>query len=454
VRQVAIKRFYLFLFGLMVLLLNVSCLKDDTKSVSPQAAITSFTVGYYNVKSHVINWHRRDSVISVREGGVMYPMTIDQLNNRIYNIDSLAYGSVINAVTSSVTGTGTITYRYADDPESSYYWSMYDSIDFTRELLFSVTSTDGSYTRTYNVNVNVRKVFPDSLLWSSTESTGFPVMSDLSSVVRGDTVFCFGTDGSGMPALTYRSPLTGEWNGINLLTGIPSDGWQHKVTVCGGLFHSVSDGNLYSSADGMNWSLARADVSGIILSGNDDGRLWALSNDSIFVATSDMSGWTALQRIPDHFPDMDATVFSYPLSTNASITRYVFVGVEDDCPDASVWTMLSVDSVLTKTDVPSRADIALPALSNLSVIRYDDALFCLGEGLDGFRQSSDNGATWYYCDSYADEDSSWNWYMQLPDGLKGSMCGFTCATDSKGYIWIMTDEGKVWNGAITRLKRR
>lgn len=453
-RNFAIKRFYLFLFGLTALLLNVSCLKEDTKSVSPQAAITSFTVGYYNVKSHVINWHRRDTVISVREGGVMYPMTIDQLNNRIYNIDSLAYGSVITAVTSSVYGTGTITYRYADDPESTFYWSMYDSIDFTRELLFSVTSTDGSYTRTYSVNVNVRKVFPDSLSWSSTGSTGFPVLSGISGVVRDDTVFCFGTDDSGMPALTYRSPVTGEWNGANHLTGFPIDGWQHKVTACGGLFHTVSDGNLYRSADGMNWSLARADVSGMILSGNDDGRLWILSNDSIFAVSSDMSGWKALQRIPEHFPDMDVTVFSYPLSTNSTITRYVFVGVESGCPDASVWTMLSVDSVLTKTEAPSRADITLPSSSNLSVIRYDGSLFCLGQGLDGFRQSSDNGTTWYYCDSYADEDASWNWYMQLPDGLKGNNCGFACVTDSKGYIWIMTDEGNVWNGAITRLKRR
>lgn len=438
----------------MALLLYASCLKDENKPVSPQAAITSFTVGYFNVKSHVINWHGRDTLINVREGGVMYPMTIDQLNNRIYNIDSLAYGSVIKAVTSSVTATGTITYRYSDEPESSYYWSIYDSIDFTRPLLFSVTSTDGSYTRTYDVSLNVRKVFPDSLLWSNTEHTGFPVMSGLSAVVRGDTVFCFGKDDSGMAALTYRSPVTGQWNGINHLTGLPSDGMQHKVTLSGGLFFSVSDGNLYRSVDGMNWSLARTDVSDIVLSGNDDGRLWALSNDSIFAGTPDMSSWTALQRVPEHFPDMDATVFSYPLSTNTSIIRYVFVGVEHDTPVASVWSMLSVDSVLTRTDLPARSDITLPALPYLSVIRYDGTLFCLGKGLDGFRQSGDNGATWYYCDSFADEDSSWNWYMQLPDGLKGSTCGFACATDTRGYIWIMTDDGQVWKGAITRLKRR
>ena len=438
----------------MALLLNVSCLKEEKKSVSPQAAITSFTIGYYNVMSHVINWHGRDTLITAREGGVMYPMTIDQNNNRIFNVDSLAYGSVINAVTSSVTGTGTITYKYADEPESTYLWSIYDSIDFTRKLLFIVTSTDGSYSRTYDVNVNVRKVFPDSLFWNNSSSVGFPVLSGISSVVRNDTVFCFGTDESGKPSVTYRSPLTGEWNGNNHMSGFPAESWQHNVTACDGVFYSVSGGALYSSRDGISWSMARTGIKRILLSGNDDGRLWAVSNnDSIFTGSYDLSDWTALQRVPEHFPDLSATVFSYPLSTNASITRYVLVGMENTNPYASVWTMLSVDSVLTRMDLPSSADIRLPALSNLSVFMYDGSLFCLGEGFYGFRQSNDNGTTWYLCDSYADEDCSWNRYMQLPKGLKGQTCGFTCTTDSKGYIWIMTDDGQVWNGAITRLKR-
>jgi hypothetical protein len=43
--------------------------------------------------------------------------------------------------------------------------------------------------------------------------------------------------------------------------------------------------------------------------------------------------------------------------------------------------------------------------------------------------------------------------MQLPSVLKGYESGFTAAADSKGYIWIMTDNGQVWHGGINRLKK-
>jgi hypothetical protein len=57
------------------------------------------------------------------------------------------------------------------------------------------------------------------------------------------------------------------------------------------------------------------------------------------------------------------------------------------------------------------------------------------------------------CNSYVEDYSSWNRYMQLPAALKGYASGFTAVADVNGYIWIMTDDGHVWRGAITRLKK-
>ena len=105
-------------------------------------------------------------------------------------------------------------------------------------------------------------------------------------------------------------------------------------------------------------------------------------------------------------------------------------------------------------DIPADERLRLPASAYLTLLRYDDALFSLGQGLDGFRQSNDNGITWYMCNEYVEDYSSWNRYMQLPKSLKGYSSGFSAATDSKGYIWIMTDDGRVWRGAITRLKKK
>ena len=61
----------------------VSCLKDTETEKTPQAAITSFVVGYYNVRYQDIDQQGNDSITYYRGGGVLFPMTIDQINNRI-----------------------------------------------------------------------------------------------------------------------------------------------------------------------------------------------------------------------------------------------------------------------------------------------------------------------------------------------------------------------------------
>ena len=442
-----------YILMLAAVLSCVSCLKDDNSYKTPHAAITSFTIGYYNVRFQDRNIHGNDTLVYIREGGVMYPMTIDQVNNRIFNVDSMAYGSQLSKVTCSVYGTGTVGYKYLDDPETSYLWSSSDSIDFTRKLQFIVVSTDESYSRTYDLEVNVRKVFPDSLLWTGRDTIGFPVLSGIGSAVRNDSIFCFGTDTAGVPSVTLRSITDGSWNGANPMNGFTADGWNHRIAVCNGLFYTVSGGSLYGSSDAINWNSVKTGISSIIVSSQDYGELWAIGQDSTILKSSDMAEWTTVQPLPDGFPDSAAVLFSYPLATNASLKRSVIAGLTDDTVYASVWTILTGDTLWTQVDAPANADLRLKAGGTLSVIRYDGALFSLGQGLDGFRQSNDNGITWYWCDSYAEDYSSWNRYMQLPWALKGYESGFTVATDSKGGIWIMTDNGQVWHGAINRLKK-
>ena len=383
----------------------------------------------------------------------MFPMTVDQVNNRIFNVDSLSYGSDVSKVTTTVYGSGTIGYRYMDDPMNKYYWSTVDSIDFTREVQFMVMSSDESFTRIYDVKLNVRKVFPDSLLWSAPDTTGFPVLSGISSAVRNDSLFCFGTDTLGNPSVSYRSVSAGTWNGANAMTGITDAGWSHRVTVFNGQFCTVSGGSVLVSADAVNWTSVKSGVKSLITAIQDYGTLWAVSQDGNLLKTTDMADWTTVQTVPAGFPDSAAVMYSYPLATNASITRNVVAGMSADTLNASVWTILSGDTVWTQMDIPADERLRLPASAYLTLLRYDDALFSLGQGLDGFRQSNDNGITWYMCNEYVEDYSSWNRYMQLPKSLKGYSSGFSAATDSKGYIWIMTDDGRVWRGAITRLKK-
>ena len=79
------KRFFLP-SALILLSMTYSCMDDPEVQTDPQAAITGFTLGYYDVRFHDINYLGHDTTICKREAGHMYPMTIDQFSNRIYNI--------------------------------------------------------------------------------------------------------------------------------------------------------------------------------------------------------------------------------------------------------------------------------------------------------------------------------------------------------------------------------
>ena len=433
----------------------VSCLKDTETEKTPQAAITSFVVGYYNVRYQDIDQQGNDSITYYRGGGVLFPMTIDQINNRIYNIDSLDYGSDVDAVTTSVSGVGTVLYYYSDDPGAVYYWSGYDSIDFTpaRGVVFRMVSSDGTYKRDYKVQLNVRKVFPDSLLWSLADSTGFTALREPCAVILNDSLYNFGLDDNDALEVVSKSITEGKWTAPVALSGIPSAGWSRNVIVSGGRIYAQSGNSIYGSTNGIDWTEVKSGIKSLVRTEGESCSIWAVDTDGNIIKSSDMSEWTKSSKMPEGFPDSAAIAFEYPLATNKSIKRTVLADMGNN--NLSVWTTLSTDTLWSQMDAPANISLRLPVMQNLSVIKYDGSLFAFGKGLNGFRQSSDNGITWYLCSPYVkNNETSWNRYMQLPKKLKGYEGDFAYAVDRLGSIWLMTADGQVWRGTVTRLDKR
>ena len=449
------KRTFLSVIILAVaLVLVVSCLKDTETEKTPQAAITSFVVGYYDVRYQDLDQQGNDSITYYRSAGFLFPMTIDQINNRIYNIDSLDYGSDIDAVTTSVGGVGTVLYYYSDNPGVIYYWTGYDSIDFTpaRGVVFRMVSSDGTYQRDYKVQLNVRTVFPDSLLWSQADSTGFTALKKPCAVINNDVVYNIGYDNADALCVISRNISHGVWSAPVALSGISAAGWGGTVISSGGKLYSLFGTSIYSSSDGKVWSSCKDDVKSLVKTESESDVVWAVRSDSI-IRLAETEEWIPVSKVPEGFPDSVAVAFDYPLVTNTSIIRTVLIGEGKDT--VSVWTKLSTDNDWAQIDAPANTSLRLPSLQNLSVIRYDGSLFTFGKGLNGFRQSSDNGITWHWCSPYVkNNETSWNRYMQLPKSLKGYNGDFSYAVDRLGSIWLMTADGQVWRGAVTRLDKR
>ena len=444
------------LFSLIALasaaFLAVSCFDDPEVETTPQAAITSFALGYYYVDVNDINYLGHDTVIAVREGGVMYPMTIDQLDNRIYNTDSLAYGSRLNAVTCNISSTGTVVYEYSDDRGLSYLYSSGDSIDFTRPLTFSVASTDGSFLRKYDFKLNVHKVFPDSLAWRRTDAGAFPSLSKPLAAVTGDSLYVIGTDSQGKTSMISCDIRTGRWSTPVPTEGLPSAPVQ--LTVRGKRFHCLCGTGLYVSDDAVGWSAAASGIRCLYAPQNSsEGTVWAATDDGWLAESDDMASWTPALELPEAFPADMAVTLTYPLQTVPSFTRTIVAGRTAGSGFISFWTKLSTDKGWTMIELPENSRYRLPALDSPAMIQYDGSLFAFGCGFDSFWQSRDNGITWYRCDRYTETWSTWNRYMQFPKALDGCTADFAYATDNYCGIWILTSNGQAWRGAINRLDK-
>lgn len=455
-RYLNMKKSLFPILSLVILALTVSCFEDIKVETSPYAAITSFKLGYYYVSKNDVNYLRRDTIIQVRENGSMYPMTIDQINNRIYNRDSLAQGSILNSVTCTIGSYGTVFYRY-DDVEDSLVmkWSSDAAIDFTRPLKFYAISTDETYLREYSFNLNVHKVNPDSMSWRNFYNNGVTGFSQKMAVCRDDILYDYCVGPGNVPYVTWTNVRDVSWSEPAELSGIEADGWNGSVILFGNTFYTVCGTDLFKSVDGITWSPAGASLSMLFSTGNGSGVIWAVDTEGMLVSSTDMVTWVKEQVVPSGFPDRSVTLFCDTLATNPGILRYVIAGLvnEGGSVRSSVWTRLSVDDTWTRQTDALKGSLELPVLENLSMISYDGSLFAFGTPVSVFWQSLDHGLTWNECDRYSDYYTTFNNFMQFPEGLKGTGTKVACATDGFGGIWFITDEGKVWRGAINRLNR-
>lgn len=164
--------------GLFVLSLALtSCLgSDDDTTTYDDMVIKTFKLGTLNRYLHTKTKDGRDSVYKVSYSASTYKMNIDQINDTIYNADSLAIGTDIAHVICTVTtkNNGAIFLKSMTSDSLSYFNSGSDSVDFTKPRIFRVFSTDGSGYRDYKVSLTVRQMKKDVFMWTTADISEFP----------------------------------------------------------------------------------------------------------------------------------------------------------------------------------------------------------------------------------------------------------------------------------------
>lgn len=447
------KLFSIYLVISTVTAVFTSCVHSDDNEaiINPYSALTSFSIGSFRVYTPSLTAEGKDTLLSKTAIGSLYPFAINQNERTVFNTDSLPFGSDVSRLTIGISCDGA-AYIYNDSTNIYDLISSSDSLDFTSPRRILVASTDGEYALEYSARVNVHLVDPELMYWKKMNPAA--VATPERALVHDGKLFVYGRQKDGAIALTTVA-LEGEteWSDVSTIA-LSATADIAAIQIFNNKFYVVADGTLYSSEDGETWESAASDnITKLLAASDSDGRMWAVKDDSIAYSTNG-NDFIATEAVPQDFPLYNISAISYPLTTNYNITRNMLIGYPTaQNSEPKVWSMLSTEESWVEYRPSGNGEYNCPSLADLSVIRYDGALFAFGsagkfagEEVEAFStlfKSPDNGLTWHAIKSK----------LELPEEMRGSTAPYAAVVDENNRLWIVSggNTPTVWCGIINRL---
>ena len=460
-RSFGMLQFTLLMLGVLTL---SSCLKDDDDEVvyPSDAAIVAFSLNDFSKIVNTTSSTGADSTYTTTVSGSKYKFYIDQVNRKIYNADSLPYGSKVTHLLCNVSSlnSGTVVIKSLIS-DSLYYYSSTDSLDFSSPRQMSVYSLDGTTHVDYEVKVNVHQEQTDVFTWRSMPTQeSFVSAQALRMFNLNGKMFVFASDGITTDISYCNEDGTGEWSFAtpNFNTPIPAEAVDNVVATDEALY-MYFNGWLMKSADGSEWAItAEPQLSRLIAA--DARTIYALSEEQQIVSTAD-DGKTwkveALDADASLLPIRDISYCRIPSRVNTTTENVVIAGsrsVEDYYSDltAMVWSKVSEYAensrqntwmYISENDV---SEFILPRMSRLSLACWKGGILAIGgpgigacdkEGIFRFYYSMDGGIYWSKSSD-----------ISLPAGFSAYNC--TIATNSQQNIWMVCGgSGQVWYGRMS-----
>ena len=353
-----------------------SCLNDSDSSVTTYSdvAITQFTLGTLNRYTHATSSNTgNDTIVKSTVSGSVYRMTIDHLQQRIYNLDPLPVGTDAQHVVCTVTtrNSGLVALKSATS-DSLRWHSSTDSVDLSVPRIFRVYANDGSAFRDYEVTLNVSSTTGVAFAWQ---------------LVKDDEALAW-TDGMRLEA----------WGDSVRLC--PRDSIVGRSTAAS--YQLTSEG-LFSSTDG--------------------GQTWheeALDDN--------------VQLLPD---SAGATTVSWPYDSADNMDYVLLVGQprQDDVVTMRVWRKLESHQggegkwVYMPFDHDNNYPLTL--VYNVSLVYYDGKVLCVGDDLS-MLESRDQGISWRASATYAMPSGLSGTHVAMAADTQGRLWLLT----NSGQLWM------------------
>ncbi len=425
---------YKSVFGLASLSLAAitlgSCLSDSDNSTTYAdiAAITSFSID--TVKLDAVDQKKT--------------FTIDQVNKKIFNIDSLSFGSQdsIDKILMTVNATG-----YLGHGDMTI--SLADSVDLSQTMttpytLQVLSPASGNRIVEYDVEVRVHQQKPDSLHWNliTTDFSSGTLTAPVQATWLNGTMHVYDaaghyfttTDGKSWVSSTATWPTTPKYTSIR--------------TFGNSLWSVGQDGILMTSTDGQTWTKQDVAIPYVITN-----LITVLDNKMLILVEGPLGtkNWATLtddfsihvgEVAHDQFPRTNINGFEY--KTTDDENRAICIGAPSPEGDrTNAW--FTLDGLQWSELYSSMTSAQLPDLgSRPYVFQQDDMFYTLPTDLSTIYESKES-LTW--------EES--NDLVLLPSDMQHAD-GAAMAIDADQRIWLIAPESgsapeQVWNGRVNKL---
>lgn len=440
---------------LAVVCLFSSCLKNDNEVVTyDDTAVTSFTLGTVRCYRTVKASDGSDSTYSYTYSASTTPISIDQVNRRIYNEDSLTVGTDLSRVlvTINTKNNGIARFKSVDSDEWQYY-STADSVDLSQVRTLRITSSDGLHNADYTVEIVCHKEYADSFSWSRMPAQEVIGTFVKMKAVRTDNgIYVLGADGERMRLLnTVDGTAWTECTLPEVSDPVAAAFSDASMAAINGKLYLYAHNVIYATADGLQWDAITPDVMLASLVGGCKDEWYAIGvDDKIYVSRDNGLTWsgdamesTAYVDNSQYIPASDITLIAGDSRTNSDIQRVTmignkaFTGVDDTFATAVVWNKV-VDPVApqswTYTNVAKvNKTYVMPRMNGLSAAAYADGILAIGgtpvigtgEAYSTIYYSPDYGATWHTQKG-----------MTMPQSVIGAKSAVIVA-DGKGFFYII-----------------
>lgn len=443
------KNIYGLLLSLAVMAaLATSCMKDDDEiQSSPECVITKFTVGDIDTEVSIKLASGKDTIVTRTIGGSSVAFNIDQINNKIYSVDSLPSWVDISGVIPTINSTGYVYIKEGDETDFHQFVSGTDSVDFTKQVKFLVIATDGVSTKEYTAQIFKKDSEADSLAWKTVDGADLQLEGAHRTLTLADRIYVF-SESEGQAVVTsssflsegasWRKPaqLTCEQGSVDWTSVVAYDGYLYALNTEGHICRSTNDER------GETWSVVSDRVFTRLL-GTDELYLYACDESGIW-GSADLQNWAECGSSDlDMLPETNIATVSYVSKTNPAMRNAVMCGLTSANSDnAVVWYKVSSanESINQKWNyVQVAADnvYACPKLDNLSIICHNAEMYAIGGNNAGIYVSADNGISWHLQTKK----------KLLPAEVTGQSTPASMVAGN-GYLWLIQSGGKVWRGKI------